>query len=73
MKEYNVSYNDFYKSYEIKGDISYSDYTDLVNQIGTYYNVNTFQEEESKEQKAIRLAKEKAEKRNNKINQILGE
>ena len=47
----------------------YSDYSDLID---TYYNSNTFQEE-SEEQKAIRLAKEKAEERNNKINQILGE
>jgi hypothetical protein len=46
----------------------YSDYSDLI---GTYYNSNTFQEE-SEEQKAIREAKEKAEKRNNKIDQILG-
>ena len=49
-----------------------SDYDDLLNQIGSYYNVSTFQEE-SEEQKAIRLAKEKAEKRNSKIDQLLGE
>jgi hypothetical protein len=50
----------------------YSDYSDLLSQMSTYYNSNTFQEE-SEEQKAIREAKEKAEERNNKINQILGE
>jgi hypothetical protein len=50
----------------------YSDYNDLINQLGTYYNTTTFQEE-SEEQKAMRLAKEKAEKRNNKIDQLLGE
>jgi hypothetical protein len=50
----------------------YSDYSDLLNQIGSYYNVDPFQEE-SEEQKLIREAKEKAEKRNNKIDQILGE
>ena len=55
-----------------KSESKYSDYEDLISQIGSYYNVDTFQEE-SEEQKAIREAKEKAEKRNNKINQILGE
>jgi hypothetical protein len=51
---------------------TYSDYSDLLNQVGTYYNARFFTEE-SEEQKAMRLAKEKAEKRNNKIDQILGE
>jgi hypothetical protein len=55
-----------------KSESKYSDYSDLLNQIGSYYNVATFQEE-SEEEKTIRLAKEKAEKRNNKIDQILGE
>lgn len=55
---------------ESKYDIS--DYTDLINQMSTYYNATSFTEE-SEEQKAIREAKEKAEKRNNKIDQILGE
>ena len=50
----------------------YSDYSDLLNQMSSYYNVATFQEE-SEEEKTIRLAKEKAEKRNNKIDQLLGE
>lgn len=48
-----------------------SDYSDLLNQISSYYSANTFQEE-SEEQKTIREAKEKAEKRNNKIDQVLG-
>ena len=55
-----------------KSESKYSVYEDLIDQLGTYYNSNTFQEE-SEEQKTIRLAKEKAEKRNNKIDQILGE
>ena len=55
-----------------KSESKYSDYSDLLNQMGSYYNVDTFQEE-SEEEKTIRLAKEKAEKRNNKIDQILGE
>jgi len=55
-----------------KSESKYSDYSDLLNQMGVYYNSDTFQEE-SEEQKVIREAKEKAEKRNNKIDQILGE
>jgi hypothetical protein len=50
----------------------YSDYSDLINQMGVYYNATSFTEE-SDEQKSIREAKEKAEKRNNKIDQLLGE
>ena len=51
-----------------KSESDYSDYSDMYNQVMKYYT-----EEESEEQKANRLAKEKAEKRNNKIDQILGE
>jgi hypothetical protein len=50
----------------------YDEYEDLIDQLGTYYNATSFTEE-SEEQKAMRLAKEKAEKRNNKIDQLLGE
>ena len=65
-------YGDYivYDKYESKYNTSY--YEDLIDQLGTYYNTTTFQEE-SEEQKNIRLAKEKAEKRNNKIDQLLGE
>ena len=49
---------------------NYSDYGDLYKQVIKSWN---YTEEESEEQKSIRLAKEKAEKRNNKIDQILGE
>jgi hypothetical protein len=65
-------YGDYivYDKYESKYNTSY--YEDLIDQLGTYYNTTTFQEE-SEEQKNIRLAKEKAENRNNKIDQILGE
>lgn len=56
-----------------KGESEYDslDYSDLYNQVVKYYNVKIV--EESEEQRAIRLAKEKAEKRNSKIDQILGE
>jgi hypothetical protein len=65
-------YNDLfggkkYGDYLVYGlDKSKSDYSDY-NQVMEYYN-----SEESEEQKSIRLTKEKAEKRNNKIDQILG-
>jgi hypothetical protein len=49
---------------------TYSDYSDLL-EMGVYYNATSFTE--SEEEKTIRLAKEKAKKRNNKINQLLGE
>lgn len=51
---------------------TYNDYSDLLDQMGVYYNTTSFTEE-SEEQKAIREAKEKAQKRNNKIDQLLGE
>jgi hypothetical protein len=38
-----------------------------------YFDIETETTEESEEQKDIRLAKEKSEKRNNKIDQLLGE
>ena len=53
------------------GESKHSDYNDLLDQMGVYYNATSFTEE-SEEQKAKREAKEKAEKRNNKIDQILG-
>ena len=55
-----------------ESESKHSSYTDLVKQLGVYYNASQFQEE-SEEQKAIRESKEKAEKRNNKIDQLLGE
>ena len=75
---YNIGGGKKYGDYLVYGldkdesDLSdYSDYSDLYSQVVKYYNVKT--EEESEEQKAVRLAKEKAQKRNNKIDQILGE
>jgi hypothetical protein len=60
-----------YGDYMIYGlDKSESNYSDLYNQVLSYYDIET---EESEEQKARRLAKEKADKRNNKIDQLLGE
>ena len=70
-----VTYDDLLKSYSINGYVDINDkgsYQGLVEQIGNYYNATTFQEE-SEEQKTIRLAKEKAEKRNNKIDQLLND
>ena len=63
-----------YGDYLVYGlDKSESNYSDLYNKVKLYYDIETIVSEESEEQKAIRLAKEKAEKRNNKIDQLLGE
>ena len=60
-----------YGDYMVYGlDKSESNYSDLYNKVKLYYDIET---EESKEERDIRLAKEKAEKRNNKIDQLLGE
>jgi hypothetical protein len=64
------TYDDETDSVEYNGYVDMNDYQDVINQILKQYNDN---KEESPEQKAIREAKEKAEKRNNKIDQILGE
>ena len=58
-----------YLVYDLDKSSDYSDYSDLYNKV-KYYDIET---EESKEERDIRLAKEKAEKRNNKIDQLLGE
>jgi hypothetical protein len=55
-----------------KSESKYSNYEDLIDQLGVYYNSTNFTEE-SEEQKAIRLAKEKAEKRNNTIDKLLND
>ena len=49
---------------------TYRDYYDAVTAIGKYYNMSDFFEEESKEE---RIAREKAEAREKKINMLLGE
>jgi len=47
--------------------VTYGKYVDMLERF--YYDIETIVTEESEEQKA----KEKAEKRNNKIDQLLGE
>ncbi len=61
-----------YGDYIVYGLDKSESYEDLISQLGTYYNTTQFTEE-SEEQKIIREAKEKAEKRNSKIDQLLGE
>ena len=58
-----------YLVYGLDKSSDYSAYSDLYNKV-KYYDIET---EESKEERDIRLAKEKSEKRNNKIDQLLGE
>ena len=65
------SYDHKTDSIEYNGYVDMNDYQDIINQLLKQYNNSN--KEETPEQKAIRLAKEKAEKRNNKIDQILGE
>ena len=58
MKEYNI-----YKS---------GDYYECVKEVSKYYSMGNFVEEETELEKSIRLQREKASNRNNKIDQILG-
>ena len=51
--------------------VTYGKYVDMLERY--YFDIETETTEESKEEKDSRLAKEKAEKRNNKIDQLLGE
>lgn len=66
--KYNVyiTYNDYNDDYK---DGQYINITDYVKEYSKYYNMSDFIETETKEEK---LAREKAEKRNSKIDQILG-
>lgn len=59
-------YNDYSDDYK---DGQYINITDYVKEYSKYYNMSDFIETETKEEK---LAREKAEKRNSKIDQILG-
>ena len=66
--EYNTyrTYNDYNGDYK---DGQYINITDYVKEYSNYYNMSDFIETETKEEK---LAREKAENRNSKIDQILG-
>ena len=61
MKNKYVSYNDVYKDY--------SQYVDINDYIKEYGDWTTYDPETKEE----RLSREKAERRNNKIDQLLGE
>lgn len=61
---FQVSYNDYYID-----DRKYKNYEDAVNDIYKYYQNSNIYEPEMEEE---RLRKEKVEKRNSKIDQILG-
>lgn len=66
--KYNTyrTYNDYDGVYK---DAITKNITDYVKEYSKYYNMSDFIETETKEEK---LAREKAEKRNSKIDQILG-
>ena len=83
-KKYNLSITDLLNStYKVDGweisdytdgfsDDGFSSYADFASLINIYYDSKTYVDE-TEEQKKERLAKEKAVKRNNKIDQILGD
>jgi len=60
------TYNDYNDDYK---DGQYINITDYVKEYSKYYNMSDFIETETKEEK---LAREKSERRNSKIDQILG-
>jgi hypothetical protein len=78
--KYSITIDNYLKSgsYRLIGEqiesegykISYPDYDDWANILSQYYDSKSFVEE-SEEQKTARLAREMAEKRNEKLNQIL--
>ena len=75
MKDKITIYGDEYgKYYKVDfgngSNNTYRDYYDAVNAISKYYNMSDFIETESREE---RLAREKAESREEKINMLLGE
>lgn len=82
-KKYNLGITDLLNStYKVDGweindytdgfsDDGFSSYNDLASLINIYYDSDWV--EETEEQKQAKLAKEKAEKRNTKIDQILGD
>lgn len=59
-----------YVIYNYDKETDYDSYESIYKQLGKYYNIDSLVEE-SDEQRAKRLAKEKAEKRNKTINSIL--
>ena len=62
---YNVKYGERYGSY-------YKTYDECVKEVSKYYTMGNFVEVESESEISDRLQREKALKRNNKIDQILG-
>lgn len=63
-----IIYSGNSKEYDGEDFYSYNDWNNLINM---YYD-NKLYVEETDEQRTMRLAKEKAKKRNNTIDQILG-
>lgn len=73
MKDYKITkYGDDYFQVSYYSDVKYKNYEDAVNDIYKYYQNSKTYEPESKFEKEERLRKEKVEKRNSKIDQILG-
>ena len=60
------------RDYSDNSKEDFSTYNDWINIVSQYYDAKSYVEE-TEEQKMLRLAKEKRENRNNKIDQILND
>lgn len=73
MKEYNIyKSGDYYEVKYSEGYGTYKTYDECVKEVSKYYSMGNFVGEETELEKSIRLQREKASNRNNKIDQILG-
>jgi hypothetical protein len=72
--KYHISYDPASKSFEVEGYYdSRINYEDLIKYASNYYNDHTIVMPETPEEKAARELREKAIKRNEKIDKLLNE
>ena len=74
--KYHISYDPASKSFEVEGyhdSSTICNYEDLIKYVSNYYNDHTIVMPETPEEKASRELREKAIKRNEKIDKLLGE
>ena len=77
--KYHISYDPASKSFEVEGyhdSSTICNYEDLIKYASNYYNDHThltYSDMETPEEKASRELREKAIKRNEKIDKLLGE
>jgi hypothetical protein len=71
--KYHISYDPASESFEVEGYYdSRINYEDLIKYTSNYYNDHTIVMPETPEEKAARELREKAIKRNEKIDKLLG-